>query len=92
MNVSYKKLWKLLIDRDLKSTARQQKIAHARHSAIYLAREILNLSYESIGEFFDKKHTTIMYSCNNVLVWKKGIIFPKLLLQHNNHIFQIYLS
>ncbi len=50
--------------KDLKSTARQQKIAHARHSAIYLAREILNLSYESIGEFFDKKHTTIMYSCD----------------------------
>ncbi|MGN0031343.1 MAG: chromosomal replication initiator protein DnaA [Candidatus Gastranaerophilaceae bacterium] len=50
--------------KDLKSTARQQKIAHARHAAIYLAREILNLSYESIGEFFDKKHTTIMYSCD----------------------------
>ena len=50
--------------KDLKSTARQQKIAHARHTAIYLSREILNLSYESIGEFFDKKHTTVMYSCD----------------------------
>ena len=52
--------------KDLKSTARQQKIAHARHLAIYLAREILSMSYESIGEYFGKKHTTIMYSCDIV--------------------------
>lgn len=50
--------------KDLKSTARQQKIAHARHMAVYLAREVLQMSYESIGEFFAKKHTTIMYSCD----------------------------
>ena len=48
--------------KDLKSTARQQKVAHARHAAIYLAREILGLSYESIGGYFAKKHTTVMYS------------------------------
>lgn len=50
--------------KDLKSTARQQKIAHARHIAIFLSREVLQMSYESIGEFFAKKHTTIMYSCD----------------------------
>ncbi|MBR1424213.1 chromosomal replication initiator protein DnaA [bacterium] len=50
--------------KDLKSTARQQKISHARHVAIYLAREILKMSYESIGTFFEKKHTTVMYSCD----------------------------
>ena len=52
--------------KDLKSTARQQKIAHARHIAVYLAREVLQMSYEAIGEFFSKKHTTIMYSCDLV--------------------------
>ena len=52
--------------KELKSTARQQKIAHARHIAVYLAREVLQLSYEAIGEFFNKKHTTIMYSCETV--------------------------
>ncbi len=52
--------------KDLKSTARQQKIAHARHVAVYLAREVLQMSYESIGEFFSKKHTTIMYSCDMI--------------------------
>ncbi len=50
--------------KDLKGTARQQKVAHARHIAIYLAREVLQMSYESIGDFFAKKHTTIMYSCD----------------------------
>ena len=52
--------------KDLKSTARQQKIANARHIAVYLAREVLQMSYESIGEFFNKKHTTIMYSCEMI--------------------------
>lgn len=52
--------------KDLKSTARQQKIAHARHIAVYLAREVLQLSYEAIGVFFNKKHTTIMYSCESI--------------------------
>lgn len=50
--------------KDLKSTARQQKIAHARHIAVFMAREVLQMSYEAIGEFFNKKHTTIMYSCD----------------------------
>lgn len=50
--------------KELKSTARQQKIAHSRHVAVYLAREILQMSYESIGDYFAKKHTTIMYSCD----------------------------
>ncbi len=48
--------------KELKSTARQQKIAHARHVTIYIAREVLNLSYEAIGDYLGKKHTTIMYS------------------------------
>ena len=48
--------------KDLKSSARHQKISSSRHVAIYLAREILEMSYESIGEFFNKRHTTVMYS------------------------------
>jgi len=51
---------------DLKGTARAQKIAQARHMAVYLCRDFLQMSYESIGEFFNKKHTTIMYSCDTV--------------------------
>lgn len=52
--------------KDLKSTARQQKISKARHFAIYLARDVLGMSYESIGQYFDKKHTTVMYSYEQI--------------------------
>ena len=52
--------------KDLKGTARQQKIARARHIAIYLSRDLLQASYESIGDFFNKKHTTVMYSCDTI--------------------------
>jgi len=52
--------------KDLKSSARNQKVSKARQIAVYICREILNMSYESIGEYFHKKHTTVMYSCNNI--------------------------
>lgn len=50
----------------LQSTERQKSIAKARHIAIYLSRNILGMSYEAIGQYFNKKHTTIMYSCDMV--------------------------
>jgi chromosomal replication initiator protein len=52
--------------KDLQSSARNQKVSKARQIAVYICREFLGMSYESIGEFFDKKHTTVMYSCNNI--------------------------
>lgn len=52
--------------KDLKSTARQQKISQARQIAAYLSRDILGLSYEAIADFLEKKHTTILYSCDIV--------------------------
>lgn len=47
---------------DLKGTARGQKISTARHLAIYLAREITQKSFVSIAEYYNKKHTTIMFA------------------------------
>ena len=52
---------------DLKGSARNQKVAKARHIALYLCREILKMSYESIGDFFNKKHSTVIYSCRDVI-------------------------
>jgi chromosomal replication initiator protein len=52
--------------KELKSSARQQKISKARQLAIYLARDVLGMSYESIGDYFLKKHSTVMYSCDMV--------------------------
>lgn len=53
--------------KDLKGNARNQKIAKARQIALYLCRELLNMSYESIGDFFNKKHSTVIYSCRDVI-------------------------
>ena len=51
---------------DLKSTARGQKISAARHIAVYLSREISEKSFEAIAEYYDKKHTTIMYAYEKI--------------------------
>ena len=51
---------------DIKGTSRNQKIAGARQLIFYLCRELTNQSFESIGEFFDKKHTTVMYGYTQI--------------------------
>ena len=34
--------------------------------AIYLSRDLTKQSFPAIGEYFDKKHTTIMYSYDKI--------------------------
>ena len=51
---------------DLKSSSRLQKISIARHMAVYLSRELTGKSYEAIGAFYDKKHTSIMFAHQKV--------------------------
>ncbi len=51
---------------DFKSTSRNQKVSGARHVAVYLAREITQKSFESIAEYFNKKHTTMLYSYEKI--------------------------
>ena len=47
---------------DIMGSARGQKIAKARHIAIYLSRELTNSSFMNIADKFGKKHTTIMFA------------------------------
>ena len=47
---------------EVKGTSRSQKVSSARQLAMYLCRELTNQSFENIGEFFNKKHTTAMYA------------------------------
>ena len=47
---------------DIKGTAKNAKVSNARHMAIYLARELTSKSFVSIAEFYNKKHTTIMFA------------------------------
>lgn len=47
---------------DIIGTTRNQKIALARQISIYVSRELTNQSFEQIGKFFNRKHTTTMYA------------------------------
>ena len=50
------------VDKDeILSTARAKEVVNARKYAIYLAREMLDLSYPVLAKEFNKNHTTIMY-------------------------------
>ena len=46
----------------IKGSQRSNEIKSARQAAIYLAREILSLSFPVIAQSFNKNHTTILYS------------------------------
>ena len=50
------------VDEDeILSTARAKEVVNARKYAIYLSREMLDLSYPVLAKEFRKNHTTIMY-------------------------------
>lgn len=53
-------------DSDMKSSARNQKISHARQIAIYLTRELTQMSFVTIADFFNKKHPTILFSYEKI--------------------------
>ena len=50
----------------LRGTQRSKGTVEARQVAIYLIRELTNLSTTDIGEEFGKDHTTILYSIDKV--------------------------
>ena len=53
---------KLSVD-DLYGSSRSQAIATARQIAMYLCRELTNLSLPKIGQLFgNRDHTTVMYA------------------------------
>jgi chromosomal replication initiator protein len=52
---------------DLCSKGRTRELAYARQIAMYLARELTNVSLPKIGENFgDRDHTTVMHACDKV--------------------------
>ena len=51
---------------DFKSSSRNQKVSGSRHVAVYLSRVMTENSFESIAEFFNKKHTTMLYSFEKI--------------------------
>lgn len=51
---------------DFKSTSRTSNISNARALCAYIAREEMNLTYETIANYLNKKHQTILYSCEKI--------------------------
>lgn len=51
---------------DIKSKKKTDNIANARHIAIYLIRNITDLSLKEIGKIFDRDHSTVLSSLNKV--------------------------
>ena len=49
---------------ELIGSKRTKDIAHARHVAIYLIREITEMSFPNLGRLFNRDHTTVMNSCD----------------------------
>lgn len=52
---------------DLKGTSRKRPVVIARQVAMYVIRELTDLSYPAIGKTFgDKDHTTVMHSVEKI--------------------------
>lgn len=51
---------------DLMSSRRFEVHSHARQLAMYLIREMTNLSYPAIGDYFRRDHGTVMHACKAV--------------------------
>ncbi len=51
---------------DLKGRSNRRSIALPRQVAMYLIRNLLELSFPEIGKIFSKHHSTVMYAVDNV--------------------------
>ena len=72
--------------KEMLGTSRGQKISIARHLAIYLVREVTGKSFMCIADFFNKKHTTIMFAYEKI---KKEINLNKDLASASREIKQV---
>lgn len=52
--------------KEIKGSSRSKSTAEARQVAIYIARDLTKQSFPIIGEFFEKKHTTVLYSYEKI--------------------------
>ena len=53
-------------EEDIKSRKQTKDIKNARHIAVYLTRKLLDMPLASVGKLFNRDHTTIMSSVENV--------------------------
>lgn len=52
---------------EMKSPRRSQSISQARQVAMYLARELTDLNYKQVGEYFGRgNHSTVIHGCKKI--------------------------
>lgn len=51
---------------DIYSKVQKANISHARKITFYIIRKVTNMSYEDIGEEFDKHHSTVIYNISQI--------------------------
>lgn len=51
---------------ELMNTSNKRKFVYPRQQAMALVREFSNDGFKTIGKFFGKDHSTVIYSINNV--------------------------
>ena len=51
---------------DIVGSGRSAQVSKARHIAMYLIRELTELSFPNIGAYFGKDHTSVIYAWNKI--------------------------
>ena len=70
-----------ITESQLKSKSRIGQIALARQIAMYLARTLLNMTYQGIGKSFGKDHTTVMANVQKIQESEKNDAMMKTTLE-----------
>lgn len=52
--------------KDIVGSGRNSDVSLARHIAMYIIRELTELSYPNIGAYFGKDHTSVIYACRKL--------------------------
>jgi chromosomal replication initiator protein len=64
---------------DIKSKSRKKEFIMPRQMAMYMAKEILNMPLSNIGYYFDRDHSTVIYSVNSL---NEAMNTDKLVVDH----------
>jgi len=72
--------------KEMQSSQRSATISLARQVAVYLTRETTEMSYVNIGEFFNKKHPTMLFSHEKI---KKDLVTNRRLREDIREIKQV---
>jgi chromosomal replication initiator protein len=67
---------------DIYSNRKTSQLAMARQVAMYMVREMTDLSYKAIGEHFGRDHTTVLYNVNKIENFLKDKPYEKEMIEN----------